>query len=80
MSSIRSTIKPKDKNYPEEKEFFERKNDEIDFLYDNYKDFSSINGVLKFIEILPLCYNLLKYYIILKRNFIKDINNGKFFK
>lgn len=41
MSLIRSTIRPKDKNYPEEKEFFERKNDEIDFLYDNYKDFSA---------------------------------------
>jgi hypothetical protein len=80
MSSIRSTIRPKDKNYPEEKEFFERKNDEIDFLYDNYKDFSSTNSVLKFIEILPLCYNLLKYYIILKRNLVKDIKNGKFFQ
>lgn len=26
---------------------------------------------------MPLCYNLIKYYIILKRNFLQSIKNEK---
>lgn len=33
--------------------------------------------MLTVIEKMPLCYNLLKYYIVLKRNFIDRLVSGK---
>ncbi len=44
-------------------------------MYNNYKEFSESHGVLTKIEKMPLCYNLIKYYIILKRNFMQQIKS-----
>lgn len=63
--------------YPREKEFLYHKNSEIEFLYNNYKEFKEVHGVLTVIEKMPLCYNLLKYYIVLKRKFIDSLTSGK---
>ena len=77
---LRSTIRPKNKEFPNEKDFLQRKNDEIEFLSDNYKEFKNSKGILKLIESTPLCYNLLKYYIILKRKFLSELQSGAFIK
>ena len=78
---IRASIaKMADEQFPKEKELIDHKNDELAFLHQNYKEFKEVHGVLTMIEKIPLCYNLVKYHIILKRKFIAALESGEFFK
>lgn len=57
-----------------------QKNSEVEFLYMNYLEFESSKGVVNSAEKYSLCFNLLKYYIILKRKFIQSLKNGSICK
>lgn len=76
-SDIRGTvsvIRKKDKNYPEEKELLERRKDEIDFLRDNSEEFLEVGEILDTRSKLMLSYNLMKYYLVLLREFKEGLN------
>jgi hypothetical protein len=59
--------------FPREKEFLFHKNSEIEFLLRNCEEFGEVHGLLTVVEKMPLCYNLLKYYLVLKRAFLRSV-------
>jgi hypothetical protein len=54
----------------------ERKKDEIDFLRENADEFLDLKDTLKAHERLMLSYNLLKYYLVLLKNFKEGLNKN----
>jgi hypothetical protein len=62
--------------FPKEKHLLEKQKDEIDFLKENVFEFLEVGDVLKNHEKIMLAYNLLKYYIVLLKNFKDSLNKN----
>ncbi len=71
-----SIIKPKDKKFPKEKSTLQNKKDQIDFLRENALQFYENNQYFKPEERYSLTFNLIKYYVILLRDFTDNLNPG----
>jgi hypothetical protein len=67
----RSHVRSKD--YSQEKELLGRQKDRIDFLKENVDLFLKLEHMFARHEVLMLSFNLLKYYIVLLRQFREEL-------
>jgi hypothetical protein len=72
--------KNKNLNYPEEREMFKRREDEIDFLRDNAFFFLRGEDIFEQRERLMIGFCLLKYAIVLMRNLKAELNPDNLIK
>ena len=63
----------KNKEYPEEKQYLELKYEKINFLLHSELEIIETNQVMEAEEIYSLRYNLLRYYIILLKEFMENL-------